>query len=59
MLFENDEDLTYFLNNTIAKRPLLFRPKSAYFKDVTSDEYTQVSSNIENELEQKNKVEEI
>ena len=59
MLFENDEDLSYFLNNTIAKRPLLFRPKSAYFRDVTLDEYTQVSSNIENELEQKNKVEEI
>ena len=59
MLFETDEDLSYFLNNTIAKRPLLFRPKSAYFRDVTSDEYTQVSSNIENELEEKNKVEEI
>ena len=51
-LFDMDEDLSYYLNNKLAKRPLLFRPKDTYFKDINSDEYTQVSNSIENELEQ-------
>ena len=56
-LFDMDEDLSYYLNNKLAKRPLLFRPKDTYFTDIKSDEYMKVSSNIENELEKDNQVE--
>jgi hypothetical protein len=56
-LFDMDEDLSYFLSNNLAKRPLLFRPKDTYFKDINSGEYMQVSSDITNELKHENQFE--